>query len=79
MVSLLFVRGVSGGVLHITSDVVRRALRLIQLSFCLHLSVASHFSDGVFDGALNLVSGALYVLLIRSSLLCFLGTETLPS
>ena len=45
--SSIIVRCVSGGVLHIPSDVVRCTLRLINLSFRLHLRITGHFADGV--------------------------------
>ena len=55
--SLVIVRCISGGILHVASDIVRRALRLIQLSFRLHLRIARHLSDGALYSALSLIGG----------------------
>src|SRR5258705_4376498 len=64
--SSIIVRCVSGGVLHIPSDVVRCTLRLINLSFRLHLRITGHFADGVFHRSLSLVGGAFNVFLVHA-------------
>jgi hypothetical protein len=63
--SLVIVRCISGGVFHIASDIVRRALRLIQLSFRLHLRIARHLSDGIFYSALSLLGGTFGVFAVH--------------
>ena len=63
----IIVRCVSGGVPYMPSDVVRCTLRLINLSFRLHLPYRQSFCDKVlFHRSLSLVGGAFNVFLVHA-------------
>ena len=56
-------------VLDVAEGVMRRALRLVEFAFDLHLLVVGHFADCILDSALRLVGCALDVFLVHDRLL----------